>query len=169
MGEVYRSRFWQQSELRNGHLHPLRRTRSRSRPLRTQNAQKKELLADDGHPCFVITVAVFDTKPYDREALQQAAANRGIEWHFLEFRLTLDTAYAAKNARAVCVFVNDQLDRPCLEVLARQGIELVVLRCSGFNNVDIDSARELKLTVTRVPVYSPHAVAEHAVALLLTL
>jgi len=121
------------------------------------------------NPPSEITVAVFDTKPYDREVLQQAAANRGIEWHFLEFRLTLDTAYAAKNARAVCVFVNDQLDRPCLEVLARQGIELVVLRCSGFNNVDIDSARELKLTVTRVPVYSPHAVAEHAVALLLTL
>jgi D-lactate dehydrogenase len=117
----------------------------------------------------VITAAVFDTKPYDREALQQAAANHGIEWHFLEFRLTEDTAHAAKHARAVCVFVNDQLDRPCLEVLARQGVELVALRCAGFNNVDLESARKLKLTVTRVPVYSPHAVAEHAVALLLTL
>jgi D-lactate dehydrogenase len=117
----------------------------------------------------VITAAVFDTKPYDREALQQASANHGIEWHFLEFRLTEDTAHAAKNARAVCVFVNDQLDRPCLEVLARQGVELVALRCAGFNNVDLECARELKLTVTRVPVYSPHAVAEHAVALLLTL
>ena len=117
----------------------------------------------------VITAAVFDTKPYDREALQQASANHGIEWHFLEFRLTEDTAHAAKNARAVCVFVNDQLARPCLEALARQGVELVALRCTGFNNVDLESARELKLTVTRVPVYSPHAVAEHAVALLLTL
>jgi D-lactate dehydrogenase len=117
----------------------------------------------------VITAAVFDTKPYDREALQQASANHGIEWHFLEFRLTEDTAHAAKNARAVCVFVNDQLDRPCLEVLARQGVELVALRSTGFNNVDLESARKLKLTVTRVPVYSPHAVAEHAVALLLTL
>jgi D-lactate dehydrogenase len=117
----------------------------------------------------VITAAVFDTKLYDREALQQASANHGIEWHFLEFRLTQDTASAAKNARAVCVFVNDQLNRSCLEVLARHKVELVALRCTGFNNVDIDSARELKLTVTRVPVYSPHAVAEHAVALLLTL
>jgi D-lactate dehydrogenase len=117
----------------------------------------------------VITAAVFDTKPYDREALERASANHGIEWHFHEFRLTEDSASAVKNARAVCVFVNDQLNRPCLEALARQGVELVALRCSGFNNVDLDSAKELKLTVTRVPVYSPHAVAEHAVALLLTL
>jgi len=116
-----------------------------------------------------ITVAVFDTKAYDREALQQASANHGIKWHCLEFRLTRETAYAAKNARAVCIFVNDQLDRPCLEVLASLGVELVVLRCAGFNNVDVGSARELNLTVTRVPVYSPHGVAEHAVALLLTL
>jgi D-lactate dehydrogenase len=123
-----------------------------------------------GHPPSVITAAVFDTKPYDRLALQQAsAANHGLKWHFLEFRLTEDTASAAKNARAVCVFVNDQLDRPCLEALARQGVELVALRCAGFNNVDIDAAKKLKLTVTRVPIYSPYAVAEHAVALLLTL
>lgn len=122
-----------------------------------------------GHPPSVITAAVFDTKPYDRDALQQASANHGIEWHFLEFRLTEDTAHAAKNARAVCVFVNDLLDRPCLKELARQGVELVALRCAGFNHVDLDSAKELKLTVTRVPAYSPHAVAEHAVALLLTL
>jgi D-lactate dehydrogenase len=117
----------------------------------------------------VITAAVFDTKPYDRQALQQVAANKGIEWHFLEFRLSDETASAARNARAVCVFVNDQLDRPCLELLARQGVELVALRCTGFNNVDVNAAKELKLTITRVPVYSPHAVAEHAVALLLTL
>ena len=121
------------------------------------------------NPPSVITAAVFDTKPYDREALQQASTNHDIEWHFLEFRLTEDTASAAKNARAVCVFVNDQLDRPCLEALAREGVELVALRSTGFNNVDVDSAKALKLTVTRVPLYSPHAVAEHAVALLLTL
>ena len=112
----------------------------------------------------VIATAVFDTKPYDRHALQQASADHGIEWHFHEFRLSEDSASAAKNARAVCVFVNDQLNRPCLEVLARHGVELVALRCAGFNNVDVASARELKLTVTRVPVYSPHAVAEHTVA-----
>ena len=122
-----------------------------------------------GHPPSVVTATVFDTKPYDREALLRASENHGIEWHFLEFRLTQDTASVAKNTRAVCVFVNDQLDRPCLEGLAKQGVKLIALRCTGFNNVDIDSARQLKLTVTRVPVYSPHAVAEHAVALLLTL
>ena len=121
------------------------------------------------HPPSVVTAAVFDTKPYDREALQQASANQDIEWHFLEFRLTQDTASAAKHARAVCVFVNDQLDRPCLESLAEQGVELIALRSTGFNNVDVDAARQLKLTVTRVPVYSPYAVAEHAIALLLTL
>jgi D-lactate dehydrogenase len=117
----------------------------------------------------VVIAAVYDTKPYDRQALQQASAKHGIEWRFLEFRLTEDTAPAAKNARAICAFVNDQLDRPCLEVLARQGVELVALRCTGFNNVDLDAARKLKLTVARVPVYSPYAVSEHAVALLLTL
>jgi D-lactate dehydrogenase len=122
-----------------------------------------------GHPPSLIRVAVFDTKTYDREALQQASANHSIEWHFLEFRLTPDTVYAAKNTRAVCVFVNDQLDRRCLEALAKQGVELVALRSTGFNNVDVESAREFKLSVTRVPVYSPYAVAEHAVALLLTL
>jgi len=122
-----------------------------------------------GNPPPVITAAVFDTKPYDRDALQRASANHGIEWHFLEFRLTEDSVYAAKHARAVCVFVNDQLNRPCLEALASLGVELVTLRSTGFNNVDVDSARELRLTVARVPVYSPHAVAEHAVALLLTL
>jgi D-lactate dehydrogenase len=122
-----------------------------------------------GNPPSRINVAVFDTKPYDREALQQAAADHSIGWLFLEFRLTEETAYAAKNARAVCIFVNDQLNRACLEELATLGIELVALRSTGFNNVDIDSARKLKLTVTRVPVYSPHSVAEHAVALLLTL
>jgi D-lactate dehydrogenase len=130
---------------------------------------RKQVNEVSRHPPSVITVAVFDTKPYDREALQQASVNHSIEWNFLDFRLTQDTAAAAKNARAVCVFVNDQLNRRCLEILARQGGQLVALRCTGFNNVDIVSAREFKLTVTRVPVYSPHAVAEHAVALLLTL
>jgi D-lactate dehydrogenase len=117
----------------------------------------------------MITTAVFDTKPYDREPLQRAAANRGIVWQFLEFRLTKETAPLARDARAVCVFVNDQVDRPCLEAMAAQGVKLVALRCTGFNNVDVAAAKELEITVTRVPAYSPYAVAEHAVALLLTL
>jgi D-lactate dehydrogenase len=123
----------------------------------------------NGNPPSPIRVAVFDTKPYDRETFRQAAAGHGIEWRFLEFRLTEDTAYAAKNSRAVCVFVNDELTQPCLEELASLGIELVALRCAGFNNVDVSSAKRLKVIVTRVHTYSPHGVAEHAVALLLTL
>jgi D-lactate dehydrogenase len=117
----------------------------------------------------MIIVAVFDTKPYSREPVLRASANCAIEWRFLEFRLTKETAPLAKGAQAVCVFVNDTLDRPCLEALAAQGIKLVALRCTGFNNVDLAAAKELKLAVTRVPVYSPYAVAEHAVALLLAL
>src|SRR5277367_2501376 len=115
----------------------------------------------------MISTTVFDTKPHDREALERAVAD--IKWRFLDFRLTTETAPLAKRADAVCVFVNDQLDRPCLEALAAQGVKLVALRCTGFNNVDLTAAKELKLAVTRVPVYSPYAVAEHAVALLLTL
>ena len=117
----------------------------------------------------MITAAVYDTKPYDSEQLLRAAENSGITWRFLEFRLTSESAPTAKGAQAVCVFVNDQVDRPCLEALAAQGVTLVALRCAGFNNVDISAAKALKLTVTRVPDYSPYAVAEHAVALLLTL
>lgn len=117
----------------------------------------------------MITVAVFDSKPYDRETLRNAAAHHDIEWHFLDFRLSKETAPLAKPAQAVCVFVNDHLDRPCLEILAAQGVRLVALRCAGYNNVDLAAAKELKLHVTRVPAYSPYAVAEHAVALLLTL
>jgi D-lactate dehydrogenase len=117
----------------------------------------------------MITAAVFDTKPYDREPLQRASAASAIEWRFLEFRLSRETAPLAQGAQAVCVFVSDQVDQPCLQVLAAQGVKLVALRCTGFNNVDIAAAKALNLTVTRVPVYSPYAVAEHAVALLLTL
>ena len=117
----------------------------------------------------MITTAVFDTKPYDREELQRASANAGIDWRFLDFRLTRETALLAAGAQAVCVFVSDHLDRPCLEALVEQRVKIAVLRCTGFNNVDLAAAQELKFTVTRVPVYSPYSVAEHAVALLLTL
>src|SRR3954469_1346985 len=98
----------------------------------------------------MMQAVVFDTKPYDRGPLQSATPSGAIDWRFLEFRLTRDTAPMARRALAVCVFVNDQLDRPCLEALAAQGVKLVALRCTGFNNVDLAAARELKLAVTRV-------------------
>jgi D-lactate dehydrogenase len=113
--------------------------------------------------------AVFDTKPYDRQFLTAAASAPHVDWRFHEFRLSADTAAVAAGARAVCIFVNDQADRPCLEALRDRGVELVSLRCAGFNNVDLEAARQLGLGVVRVPAYSPHAVAEHTVALLLTL
>lgn len=113
--------------------------------------------------------AFYDTKPYDREYLRATPGASGIDWEFHEFRLTAETAASVRGAEAVCVFVNDRLDRPCLEQLAEGGVRQVALRCAGFNNVDLAAARELGIAVTRVPAYSPHAVAEHTVALLMTL
>ncbi len=119
------------------------------------------------HP--MTTVAYFDTKPYDRAYFDQAPGADRIKAQFHDCRLTRETAALAAGSAAVCVFVNDRLDRPCLEILQRSGVRLVALRCAGFNNVDLVAAKELGVAITRVPAYSPHAVAEHAVALLLTL
>lgn len=113
--------------------------------------------------------AVYDTKSYDREYLARAPGVERIAWQFHEFRLSAETAHAAKGSKAVCIFVNDHADRACLEVLASLEVKLIALRCAGHNNVDLAAARALGLAVVRVPAYSPHAVAEHTVGLLLTL
>ena len=115
------------------------------------------------------TTAVFDTKPYDREALQRGSERDGIDWRFMECRLSTETVATAQGAQAICIFVNDRADRPCLEALANLGVRHIALRCAGYNGVDVAAAKTLGLTVTRVPAYSPYAVAEHAVALLLAL
>ena len=115
------------------------------------------------------TVAFFNTKPYDRAYFERAAGADQIRWQFHEFHLSSETAGIAAGATAVCVFVNDRLDRPCLEALHHAGVRLVALRCAGFNDVDLSAAKALGLAVVRVPAYSPHAVAEHTVGLLLTL
>ncbi|QHI68781.1 2-hydroxyacid dehydrogenase [Tichowtungia aerotolerans] len=112
---------------------------------------------------------VFSTKPYDREFLSRANESVGLELAFLESRLAPQTVKLAEGFESVCVFVNDQLDASVLIGLKKVGVKHVALRCAGFNNVDIASAEELGLTVTRVPAYSPYAIAEHAVALMLTL
>ncbi|MBV8331012.1 MAG: 2-hydroxyacid dehydrogenase [Verrucomicrobia bacterium] len=114
-------------------------------------------------------VAVFDTKPYDRDYLSRATGAAELDWHFHEFRLEAETAFAAKGAQAVCVFVNDAVNAEVLERLADAGTRLVALRCAGFNNVDLKAAKKLGISVTRVPSYSPHAVAEHTIALILAL
>ena len=116
----------------------------------------------------MIEVAVYDTKPYDREFLT-AAGGKNIHWQFNEFRLSAKTASLAAGANAVCVFVNDTVDAECVNQLADLGIKLIALRCAGFNNVDLKAAKARHIPVVRVPAYSPHAVAEHAIALLLTL
>ncbi len=114
-------------------------------------------------------IAVYDTKPYDRKYLTRATGVGELDWHFHEFRLEPETALVANGTLAVCVFVNDVVNREVLERLAGSGVRLAALRCAGFNNVDLEAAKELKVAVTRVPSYSPHAVAEHTIALILTL
>lgn len=114
-------------------------------------------------------IAVFSTKPYDRMFLEAANAAHGHEMIYFEPRLTRETSTLAAGFPAVCVFVNDQLDAKVLAALARHGTRLIALRCAGFNNVDLAAAREVGLTVVRVPAYSPHAVAEHTAGLVLAL
>ncbi|MCB1279351.1 2-hydroxyacid dehydrogenase [Prosthecobacter sp.] len=115
------------------------------------------------------TISFYDTKPYDRDYMLAAAGAAELTWRFHEFRLTAETAATAAGSDAVCVFVNDKLDRDCLQQLAANGVRHAALRCAGFNQVDLAAAKEFGIAITRVPAYSPHAVAEHSVALLLTL
>ncbi len=117
----------------------------------------------------MIRVSFYDTKVYDREYFSRASGSDRIGWEFHEFWLKTKTAVAAEGEQVVCIFVNDRVDRACLEALAQVGVKLVALRCAGYNNVDLGAAKNLGIAVTRVPSYSPHAVAEHAVGLLLTL
>ncbi|NVJ27259.1 MULTISPECIES: 2-hydroxyacid dehydrogenase [Myxococcus] len=114
-------------------------------------------------------LAVFDTHRYDRSALEDANAEFGHALTFLEPRLTLQTARLAEGFHAVCSFVNDRLDAPTLEILRAGGVRLVATRSAGYNHIDLEAARRLDVRVTRVPEYSPHAVAEHAVTLVLSL
>lgn len=114
----------------------------------------------------MINVAVYDTKPYDRLHLK---SDGEICWDFHDFRLNAATSVAARGATCICVFVNDTVNEECIKILADTGVKLIALRCAGFNNVDLKAARANGISVVRVPAYSPHAVAEHAVGLLLTL
>ena len=116
-------------------------------------------------------VAVFSTKPYDRDFLAAANLAEGSphELLFLEPRLTFSSVPLIQDAQAVCAFVNDTLDRQVLEALKARGVRLVALRSAGFNHVDVLAARDLEVAVGRVPAYSPEAVAEHAAALILSL
>jgi D-lactate dehydrogenase len=113
-------------------------------------------------------VAVFSTKSYDREFL--TGRNAGAhDLEFFDVRLSAETALLAQGADAVCAFVNDDLGRGVIELLGAAGVRLIALRSAGFNHIDLDAAAAAGLAVARVPAYSPHAVAEHTMALILTL
>ncbi|MDQ8199215.1 2-hydroxyacid dehydrogenase [Pelagicoccus enzymogenes] len=113
-------------------------------------------------------VAFFSSKRYDETFFKQNNED-GHELAFFETKLAPRSVALAEGARAVCVFVNDKVDRETLEGLRERGVAFLALRCAGFNNVDLAAAAELGIKVVRVPAYSPHAVAEHTLALLLTL
>lgn len=114
-------------------------------------------------------VAVFSTKSYDREWLDRVNNNSKHQFTYFDASLNAATTNLALGFEAVCVFVNDKIDKETIEQLAKNNINLIALRCAGFNNVDIAAAAGKNIKVARVPAYSPQAVAEHAVALILTL
>jgi D-lactate dehydrogenase len=118
---------------------------------------------------MALRVAFFDARNFEREHFDRANARFGHELVYFEPRLEDRTAKLATGFVVVCCFVNDRLDRSALQILRAGGTELVALRCAGYNQVDLLAANELGLSVVRVPEYSPHAVAEHAVGLVLAL
>jgi len=114
-------------------------------------------------------IAMFDTHGYDRESFKLANAHFGYDITFLEPRLLRTTAKLAEGHEVVCAFVNDRADAETLRILKDGGTRLLALRSAGYNHVDLEAAAQLEIQVVRVPAYSPYAVAEHAVALVLAL
>ena len=114
-------------------------------------------------------IAVFSTKPHDRKFLDKFNMDNKHELIYFEAPLNADTTNLALGFEAVCIFVNDKIDALTIEKLSTIGVKLIDLRCAGFNNVAIEAAKNKNIKVTRVPAYSPQAVAEHATALILTL
>ncbi len=114
-------------------------------------------------------VAIFSSKKYDKEFLNKENQKYSFQLSFFEPQLNITTTKLAEGFDVVCVFVNDVLNKEVLSELSRLGVKLIALRCAGFNNVDVATAKELGLTVVRVPAYSPHGVAEHAVTLIMAL
>lgn len=114
-------------------------------------------------------IAVFSTKTYDRQFLEKINESFHHELRFFEEPLNLHTADLTMGYKGVCIFVNDKVDKQTILKIAENGIKLILLRCAGFNNVDVPAAKENGMTVMRVPSYSPESVAEHALALILTL
>ena len=114
-------------------------------------------------------LAIFNSKSYDIESFNKVNAANQHDLVFIDEPLNSETTLLAKGAPAICIFVNDPVDADMLKQLYDQGTRLIVLRCAGYNNVDLVAAQELGIQVANVPAYSPHAVAEHALALILAL
>ena len=120
----------------------------------------------------VLKIAFFGTKDYDKIFFSELVKDKGegtfnCDINFFSTRLTPETAYLAKGYDAVCIFVNDECPAQVVDTLADAGVKLILLRCMGFNNVDLEAAARRGLTVVRVPAYSPYAVAEHAMAIIM--
>jgi D-lactate dehydrogenase len=113
-------------------------------------------------------IAFFDTKPYDKESFDEINKNYQYEFKYFKFHLTPDNAVLAQGFDVIVIFVNDLVNAEIVDKLVSYGVKLIALRCSGFNNVDLKAAKD-KITVLRVPSYSPNAIAEHTVALMMTL
>lgn len=113
-------------------------------------------------------IAFFDAKPYDKEAFNNANRQHQFDIRYYRYHLNPETAYLAKEAQAVCAFVNDEISKEVIEILRQQDIRVIALRSAGYNNVDLKAAYE-KIHVLRVPAYSPYAVAEFTMALILAL
>lgn len=116
-----------------------------------------------------IRIAFYGTQPYDRKTFDKINEDFGYEVKYFIANVSKDNIILAKGCQVVCVFVNDNLDAETLRQFKAEGVELIALRCAGFNNVDLAAAAELGLRVVRVPAYSPYAVAEYALALMLAL
>lgn len=114
-------------------------------------------------------ILFFSAQPYDKQFFNQYNDSFGFKLEFLETQLNSQTASLVQDAEAVCVFVNDKLDAAVCKQLAQKGVNVIALRCAGFNNIDLEAAKQNGLKVCRVPAYSPEAVAEHAIAMILTL
>ena len=116
-----------------------------------------------------LKIAFYDACSYDKESFSEENKNFLFNIDFFDFHLTEKTALTASGYDIVCTFVNDTINRTVISILKKCGVKMIALRCAGFNNVDLEAAKEFGIKVARVPAYSPHSVAEHALSLLLSL
>ena len=114
-------------------------------------------------------IVFYGTKPYDKESFESINKEYGFDLRYFKGNLTIDNVPLTKGSDVICIFVNDNADRSVIKAMAENGIKLIALRCAGFNNVDLKAAEEFGIKVVRVPAYSPYAVAEYTLGLMLTL